>query len=99
MYKIRRKSDGKFSTGGLTPRFTKKGKVWTEVQYLKSHLNMLKKWREVYRSRYEDEPFPYIDCEIVGFASDPVTEPFMKITEDFKIKGEHLKLAKSVKIG
>ena len=61
MYKIRRKSDGKFSSGGLTPRFTKKGKVWTELRYLKAHLNMLKEYREIYPQRYEDEPSPYLD--------------------------------------
>lgn len=27
-YKIRRKSDGLYSTGGMTPSFTKQGKVW-----------------------------------------------------------------------
>jgi hypothetical protein len=34
VYKIRRKSDGKFSTGGYYPRFTVKGKVWNNTSGL-----------------------------------------------------------------
>ena len=60
MYKIRRKSDGKFSSGGLTPRFTKKGKVWTELRYLKAHLNMIKEYREIYQSRYGEGSSSYL---------------------------------------
>ena len=40
-YKIRRKSDGKFSTGGTTPTFTKLGKIWKQRSHLTSHLSQL----------------------------------------------------------
>lgn len=38
-YKIRR-SDGRFSTGGCRPRWTKNGKTWTNLGHLKNHLNI-----------------------------------------------------------
>jgi len=41
VYKIRRESDGLFSTGGTCPRFTKKGKVWTSMGALKGHLTLV----------------------------------------------------------
>lgn len=31
---------GEFSTGGASPRFTKKGKQWTNRGHVSSHLNM-----------------------------------------------------------
>lgn len=50
-YKIRRISDGLFSTGGMQPYFTNKGKVWKKESHLKSHLNQLRQ--------------PYKGCELV----------------------------------
>lgn len=41
VYKIRRDSDGLFSTGGTVPNFTKKGKVWTSMGALKGHLTLV----------------------------------------------------------
>lgn len=38
VYKIRRKSDGLFSTGGTSPSFSKTGKTWGTIGHLKSHL-------------------------------------------------------------
>jgi hypothetical protein len=40
MYRIRRKVDGLFSTGGGYPRWTKKGKVWNSIGSLKAHLHL-----------------------------------------------------------
>lgn len=55
VYKIRRKSDGLFSTGGRCPDFKQGGKVWTSKGSLKRHISYMK--------------FPelYSDCEIVYF--------------------------------
>jgi hypothetical protein len=41
-YKIRRKSDGHFSTGGDTPQWSKTGKVWKRISDVKSHLTNVK---------------------------------------------------------
>ena len=38
VYKIRHK-DGTFSTGGMHPYFTSKGKIWHTLGALKNHLN------------------------------------------------------------
>ena len=38
---IRRRSDGKYSSGGSCPKFTKTGKAWTNMGHLKNHLNLV----------------------------------------------------------
>lgn len=54
-FKIRRKSDGLYSTGGLYPHFTKSGKVWGSKQALKKHFEQFTHERLVAL---------YDDCEI-----------------------------------
>lgn len=43
-YKIRDLATGLFSTGGSTPRWSKRGKVWTNLGHVKRHLQQL--WRD-----------------------------------------------------
>lgn len=38
MYKIRN-SKGLFSTGGMSPSFSKVGKIWSNIGHVKNHLN------------------------------------------------------------
>lgn len=62
VYKIRRKSDGLFSSGGSSPTFTKKGKVWRDRASLDKHLGMI--------LQYPDRSWgwpKYEDCEVVVF--------------------------------
>jgi len=61
VYKIRRKSDGLFSSGGSYPHFTKVGKIWRQKGHLTNHLNYLlgdRSWKG---------STPYDDCEIVSY--------------------------------
>lgn len=58
LFKIRRKSDGRFSGGGARPKFTKRGKVWNEA-HLKQHMSM------VYDPFYGHRP--YTNCEVVKY--------------------------------
>jgi hypothetical protein len=46
IFKIRNKVTGLYSTGGCSPRWTKKGKIWTTIGHLKSHIRQLvgRKW-------------------------------------------------------
>lgn len=60
-YKIKRRSDDLFSTGGSFPRFTKKGKIWRTLGHLRSHLNSVG-----VRRGYQ----VYDDCEIVELVSN-----------------------------
>ena len=68
MFKIRRKSDGLFSTGGQTPSFQKGGKVWDTLNQLKKHIALVKHglWNDTYTA-----PIPgswaYDDTEVVEF--------------------------------
>lgn len=54
IYKIRRRSDGKFSGGGIYPNFSDKGKVWNNKSALSNHLNLVK-------------GSTYADCDIVVY--------------------------------
>lgn len=56
IYKIRRNSDGLFSTGGGRPRFTKAGKTWTQRGHISNHLNLI---------RQKEKERIYGDCEVV----------------------------------
>ena len=58
VYKIRRKADGMFSTGGSSPSFTKNGKIWKQKGHLTNHLNQLD----------NDSKFIYLTvCEIIPY--------------------------------
>ena len=85
LYKIRRKSDGLFSAGGTTPRFTKIGKSW-KLSPLLNHLTMLRQeryrkvsWAKKYPERklknatnvLANIPDIYVDCEVVTFEIVP----------------------------
>lgn len=39
IYKIRHKLTGLFSTGGSNPFWTKKGKTWSSIGHVKSHIS------------------------------------------------------------
>lgn len=61
VYKIRRKSDGLYSTGGTSFHFNKKGKVWKGDGPLKLHIGMLIQHRDSEYALLEE----YEDCEVV----------------------------------
>lgn len=58
VYKIRRKSDGLYSTGGSWPTFSTTGKIWRQKGHLTSHLKQLAP-----RARAVE----YHNCDIVQF--------------------------------
>lgn len=39
-FKVRRQSDGKYSTGGSYPRWTNRGKTWNQRGHLTNHLGL-----------------------------------------------------------
>jgi hypothetical protein len=51
IYKIKRISDGLYSTGGQYSHFNKNGKSWTNIGFVKNHLNLFKDYG---RTKYED---------------------------------------------
>lgn len=57
-YRVRRLTDGLYSTGGSFPTFKKTGKSWLLSQ-LKSHLRMIQKNRRSFEV--------YKGCELVSF--------------------------------
>lgn len=58
VYKIRRKSDGLFSGGGTWyVKFSKRGKIWKQLNHLTSHLNQVD---SATRRMYDE-------CEIVCY--------------------------------
>lgn len=75
VYRIRRRSDGLYSTGGLYPRFDTKGKTWNNLSALSGHLtntfgeggylNCLDKNNEIIVEKFFNTKNPYLNCEIV----------------------------------
>lgn len=58
VYKIRNKKTGLFSSGGIKPKWSKIGKLWTQKSHLLLHLKQF--------SKYEAEKI-YKNCEIVCY--------------------------------
>src|SRR5450830_1894182 len=52
-WKIKQTSTGLYSSGGYTPSFTKRGKIWAQLGHLKSHLSGL------------DIKSTYKNCEVI----------------------------------
>jgi hypothetical protein len=74
VYKIRRRSDGLFSTGGNYIRFEERGKTWSSLSALSSHLtntlgssflNCLDDDNEIIVEKFFNTRNPYLDCEII----------------------------------
>ena len=57
IYKIQN-NEGLFSSGGSSPKFTKRGKTWGEKRHVKSHLRMMKTYGLLET---------YDDCHVVEY--------------------------------
>lgn len=64
IYKLRRKADGKFSTGGSEPKFGKTGKNWSRRADLENHIEFyFSPWAcNLYNHSSED--FEIVEFEI-----------------------------------
>ncbi len=61
MYKIQRRTDSLFSSGGSYGTFSKKGKVWSTLGGLKSHLSLLSNsYANVMKKEYKN-------CDIIEY--------------------------------
>lgn len=88
-YKIKRIADGKFSTGGYAPGFTKNGKTWYQASHLKSHLSLIgKSWR-IY-SGCELVVYDLIPSEEYTFTLDSYFENIKSTELINKLKGSNL---------
>lgn len=56
LFKIRDKNTGLFSTGGMYPSWTTKGKTWNGMGPLKSHLNQFMKSKNYSKERFNQIP-------------------------------------------
>lgn len=79
VYKIRRKSDGKFSTGGSIPGFTKNGKIWKKKSHVQSHITQATQYSNSSSIHFKEA---YKDCEVVEYViTELSTMPVMKLIE------------------
>lgn len=95
IYMIRRVTDGLFSSGTSYPYFSKRGKMWTTVGSLKSHMLMVMERCDVINyldKTYHPDKFyeaknPYKDCEIVEseISYKPVQNAF-QFFADYQMK-------------
>ena len=77
-YKIRNPS-GEYSSGGNPPKFTKRGKAWSTLGHLKSHLTMLSEYQ---RRAYEG-------CTLVELQEVEVREHRLQdLIEDADLRGQ-----------
>lgn len=70
VYKIRN-ADGRFSTGGSHPHWTKCGKVWVALNHVSAHLTLLRtNWNER-RLHNPSVENPYEGCELIAYEYQP----------------------------
>lgn len=62
IFKIRRQADGLFSTGGTSPDFNDKGKVWKARNHVSSHMKQVGSY---YSGKTKNDY--YRDCDVVTF--------------------------------
>jgi hypothetical protein len=86
VFKIRRKTDGLFSTGGSRPSFSKQGKLWKRKSDLTCHINLVV-------SSYKGTSV-YEECELVIFkvteteVSSQLLREYIQEREDAKQQRE-----------
>jgi hypothetical protein len=82
-------SDNLFSRGGKFPHFTRYGKVWNEMRFIKSHLGLFA------NSRFDPAKFVYNDCVLVDKDGNIVDFDMLQYVkdkiQDYKIKKERQK--------
>lgn len=66
VYKIRRKSDGLFSTGGCDPKFNRVGKTWSTKGALNGHLTLVRDGL-TYQKQVHRLEQTYRGCDVVTF--------------------------------
>jgi hypothetical protein len=86
IYKIQHTPSGRFSTGGQSPRWSTKGKVWVSKAALSSHLTLV-------------DPSEYKDCVVLEFevthtqtSTTPVST-LLQAKQDARKKKEATRLA------
>ena len=71
IFRIRRVSDGLYSTGGYIPTFNKKGKSWRRLGDVKAALSIASRYYKSYRETCSLEknpvPFWYDGCMVVEY--------------------------------
>jgi hypothetical protein len=65
VYKIRSKKTGLFSTGGSSPRWSKKGKIWAGSGPLNNHLNVIKEYGGYGKIVYDREEAELVEYELI----------------------------------
>ncbi len=65
MYRIYNPLIDKFSKGGLYTHWSKNGKVWVTMGYLKSHLTMIKEYPHIYNHSYIKD-----NCMVINVLTD-----------------------------
>jgi hypothetical protein len=69
-YKIRHKTTGLFSVGGVEPRFNKRGKTWATMAHVKLHLSGVRHYAEIPSSPLSAQAQEYLNSiEIVEYST------------------------------
>lgn len=85
-FKIRRRTDGLFSTGGSYPRFTSKGKIWSKIGYLRRHLSMFA--TKLLRQYYNDCEIVEFKVEVSEVGTQIISDEIRRISEERQKKQE-----------
>lgn len=86
IFKIKN-SDGLYSTGGTTPRWTKTGKTWVALNHLQAHLTLVRQERVSAMEKMKDPRVSERYQMIFGLHfRDPRIDPYKDCTvEEYEV--------------
>ena len=93
IYKIKN-PDGLYSTGGSSPKWTRKGKTWVALNHLRAHLTFIRQERETATARLKD-PRVAERYFLMGLMRDrdPRKDPYTGcVVEEFEVVPLHTTL-------
>ena len=67
LYKIRNINTGMFSTGGINPTYSSKGKIWKQLNHVRTHITLIKDHWNRNDYSYRINPNYLYEIEIVEF--------------------------------
>lgn len=103
IYKIRRKTDGLFSSGGTYPTFSKKGKTWTARGHVTSHLSQFgdRKKEQYYKNcevvRIEIQEVDADVTDVVDWSPTESTIRAKELQEQRQLEWEHERKQQEIK--
>lgn len=102
MYKIINPDTGLFSTGGMTPSWSKTGKIWSHRGHVTSHLSQFsERDKQTYYSNCKVVEYELVECDeevnVLSWKELPKTTRAKELAEERRLEFQKQRAAKQIK--